>query len=210
MQRVFKQIFALLLGTVLTTAGISLFYAVNIGTDPISVLVDGQHNLMNLPYGTVTLINNIILIVFGLIFARKYVYVGTIVGGILMGPLINAFVPLFSSWISETAPFVLLVLLLFPAVSLLGVGVAIVISINFGVSTMDILTLTLRDVTRIDLKWVKIGLDVVFTVSGFMMGGVVGVGTLIGVFLTGPIIEFALPHCERAFARWAPLAPVGA
>lgn len=202
--------FALMLGTVLTTAGISLFYAVNIGTDPVSVLVDGQHNLMKLPYGTVTLINNIILITFGLIFARKYVYVGTIVGGILMGPLINVFVPLFSSLVPETTPFLVLVLLLFPAVSLLGVGVAIVISINFGVSTMDILTLTIRDVTRVDLKWVKIGLDVVFTASGFMMGGVIGVGTLIGVFLTGPIIGFALPHCERAFARWASLAPAGA
>jgi len=91
--------------------------------------------------------------------------------------------------------------LLFPAVAMLGVGIAIVISIEFGVGAMDLLTLSLRDITKIELKWIKMGLDLIFTIAGFLMGGVVGAGTVVGILLTGPIIGLCLPRFKKLFAR---------
>lgn len=182
-----------------------MFYALNIGTDPVSVLVDGEHNLMKLDYGTVTTINNIVLIVFGLIFARKYLYIGTVIGAFLMGPLLNVFVPMFSSL--ETLGFFIKLVLLFPAVALLGFGVAMVISLDFGVGTIELLTLVVRDATKLKLKWVKMGLDLIFTVAGYLMGGVIGVGTIVGVFLTGPVIGFALPRLKKLFEKRFLLQP---
>jgi len=205
-----RKTLILVIAITISAFGISMFYAVNIGTDPISVLVDGEHNLMNLSYGTVTLINNIVLIVFGLLFARKYLHIGTIIGGLLMGPLINLFVPILSALIPETTPYLVKLVLLFPAVVLMGSGIAMVISIHFGVGTMDLLTLTLRDVTKIDLKWVKMTLDFMFTLAGFLMGGVIGAGTVIGVLLTGPVIGFVLPRAEKMFSKWLGFTPVEA
>lgn len=196
-----KKCMVLIIGIAISAFGISLFYALNIGTDPISVLVDGEHNLMQLDYGTVTLINNIVLIVFGLIFARKYLHVGTVIGGLVMGPFINLFLAVLNPVITDTMSYFTKFVLLFPAVGLMGLGIAIVIGIEFGVGSMDLLTLTLRDVTKLKLKWVKMGLDVIFTIAGYLMGGIIGAGTIVGVLLTGPIIGFLVPRLKKLFSK---------
>jgi uncharacterized membrane protein YczE len=196
-----KKIILLVIGVAVSALGVSLFYALNIGTDPISVFVDGLHSQFNLDFGTITLINNSILIIFGLIFARKYLHIGTVIGGLVMGPFINIFLDMFKLIIVDAVPYMARFVLLFPAVALLGLGIALVISLEFGVGSMDLLTLTLRDVTKINLRWIKIALDFVFTVIGFILGGVIGAGTVVGVLLTGPVIGFALPRFKKLFSN---------
>lgn len=196
-----KKVLLLVLGTAISAFGISIFYALNIGSDPISVLVDGEHNLMSVSFGTATLINNIVLIIFGLMFARKYLNIGTVIGGLLLGPLINLFLPIVAPMVTDSFTFILKFILLFPAVGFLGFGIAIVISAEFGVGAMDLLTLTLRDVTKLKLKWVKMGLDLIYTLVGFLMGGIVGAGTIVGVLLTGPVIGFTLPRLKKLYAK---------
>lgn len=198
---VIKKSIVVVIGVILTTLGISLFYALNIGTDPISVLVDGEHTLFNLNYGTVTLINNTVLLIFGVLFARKYLHIGTVIGGLLAGPLINLFVPMFKSFIYESFNFWVKFTLLFPAVLLMGIGIALVIGVNFGVGTMDLLTLKIRDMSKKDLKWIKIILDIIFAVAGYLMGGVIGAGTIVGVLLTGPIIGYAIPYWKKVLKK---------
>jgi len=198
---IIKKSLAVIVGVIIASLGISLFYALNIGTDPMSVLVDGEHNLMNVGYGTVTLINSVVLITFGLFFARKYLKIGTIIGGLLMGPLINIFVPLFSSLLGESTSFIIKVVLLFPAVALLGVGISLIISVNFGVGSIDLLVLTVRDATKIKLKWVKMAFDLLFTIAGYLMGGIIGVGTVVGVLFTGPIIDFTIPYWKKLLSK---------
>ena len=196
-----KKCLVLIIATAISALGISLFYTLNIGTDPISLLIDGEHNLMKLDYGTVTLINNIVLIAFGSICARNYLHIGTVISGLLMGPFINVFLLILNTFIKDSFGFFAKFVLLFPAVALLSLGFAIVISIEFGVGTMDLLTLTLRDVTKLKYKWVKMGLDIIYTTIGFLMGGVVGAGTIVGMLLTGPIIGFALPYSKKLFSK---------
>lgn len=203
---IIQKSFLIIIAITIASIAISLFYALNIGADPFSVLVDGEHNLLKLDYGTVTTINNIVLITFGLIFGRKYLKIGTLISAFLFGPLLNFFVPIFNSLITESIGFYVRFALLFPTVAILGFGVAMIISLDFGVGTVELLTLTIRDATKLKLRWVKMGLDLIFTVAGFLMGGIVGAGTIIGVFLTGPIIGLALPHL-RMFVKWLKLVP---
>ncbi len=196
-----KKSIMVVIGTVISALGISLFFALNIGSDPISVLVDGEHVLLKLDYGTVETINNCILVVVGLIFARKYLHIGTVIGALSVGPLMNIFVPILNNIISDSVGFFARFMLLFPAVALLGFGIAVVISVNFGVGAMEILALSLRDATKLKLQWVKIGLDVIFTISGYLMGGIVGAGTFVGVLLTGPVIGLTLPPMKLLACR---------
>ncbi len=187
------KIIILIFSIAISSMGISLFYALNIGTDPISVLVDGEHNLLKMSFGNITLMNNLVLLAFGFIFARKYIKIGTVVSGLTTGYFINLFVPMFESIIPSSTDYIYKVILLIPAVTLLALGIAVSISLNFGVGTMDLITLSIRDRVKVELKWIKIGLDFIYTLVGFCMGGIIGLGTIIGVLLTGPLIDLFMP-----------------
>lgn len=201
-----KKSIVISFGLVMITLGVAMFYVLGVGADPVSVLIDGEHNVLNLDYGTVATINNIVLILYGILFARKYLFIGTIISAVLYGPFLNLFVSLLSGWGLESLGLLLKTGLLFPAVALLGFGIAVIISVDFGVGTLELLTLSLADFMNMKIRWVKMGLDVVFTTAGFLMGGVIGIGTLIGAFLTGPMVGFALPYAKR-FSQWLKLVP---
>lgn len=188
----------LMIGNIISALGIALFYAVNIGTDPISVLVDGQHNLLKLSYGNVTLINNIIWIIYGFIFARKYLKIGTIVIGLTTGYFLDLFVSMFEKLIQPSTTYLVKAILLIPAVMLLALGTAMVINLDVGVGTWNLLILSIRDKTKIQIKWIKITLDFIYTITGYLMGGIIGLGTIVGVVLTGPLIDFFIPICDKA------------
>lgn len=185
----------------ISSMGISLFYAVNIGTDPISVLVDGEHNILKMSFGNITLINNIVLLAIGFFFARKYIKIGTVVSGLTTGYFINLFVPMFEAVIPSSTAYIYKVVLLIPAVTLLALGTAVSINLNFGVGTMDLITLSIRDRAKLELKWIKIGLDFLYTLVGFCLGGIIGVGTVVGVLLTGPLIDFFMPLSGRVLGN---------
>ena len=48
-----------------------------------------------------------------------------------------------------------------------------------------------------ELRCVRIGCDLFFVVLGFILGGTVGAGTIVAVFLTGPLVQFWLPKTKK-------------
>lgn len=45
--------------------------------------------------------------------------------------------------------------------------------------------------------WVRMSCDFIFVVLGFLLGGTVGAGTVVAVFLTGPLVQFWLPRTKK-------------
>ena len=43
----------------------------------------------------------------------------------------------------------------------------------------------------------RIAVDLAFVVTGFLLGGVIGIGTLLTALLTGPITQFFIPRTAR-------------
>ena len=52
-------------------------------------------------------------------------------------------------------------------------------------------------IEKVQFRWVRVGCDLFFVVLGFLLGGTVGAGTLVAVFLTGPLVQFWLPRTKR-------------
>ena len=46
-------------------------------------------------------------------------------------------------------------------------------------------------------------MDAICVVAGYLMGGVVGVGTILGVLATGPIVEFTLKRIKDPIDNFA-------
>lgn len=210
------KILIICLGATATACGIAIFYAMNIGSDPISVFVDGQHRLLGLSYGTINWIDSAIYLIIILIFSRNLISYATLILGFGTGPLINLFVGIFSRFISDEGSFTLQILategfafippegdyiirllMQIPAVILLGGGLGLYLSANLGAAPLDGLVLLIKDKSKKPLRKVKIIFDFTAATLGFLFGGVVGVGTIIAILATGPIIIITIKAMEK-------------
>jgi uncharacterized membrane protein YczE len=183
--------------------GIACYYACGLGADPLSIFVDGQHNLLHLTYGQVTSLDNIILLAFMIFIAREYLHIGTLISCFATGPLIDLFEGfLRSTFPTDTTALWIKILILCVGVVSMAFGAGLFFTVNMGVGPFDYIPLKLRDKTRFSLRWIKVVYDAIFVTVGWLMGGVVGVGTIAGVLLTGPIIAFFMKRLSPPLDRF--------
>ncbi len=190
---VLKRLLLLIVPLILMPFGISCYYACNLGSDPFSIFVDGMHMIFNITHGQVTTINNIIVFVIMLIFGRKYIHIGTFLTVFITGPLIDLFRSfLMTQIVTETSTLAIKLVVLALGAVLFAIGVGLYIVVDLGIGSVDFIGVFIAEKTKFKLKWVRIVLDAFFAVVGFFMGGIVGVGTVVGVLCTGPIISFTI------------------
>ncbi len=203
MRSLFRRLLLLVPTLFLLNFGIGCYYACGLGTDPISVFVDGQHVIMNMSYGQVTTINNVVLLVLMLFLGRKYMGIGTVVSCFVTGPLIDLFETMLrTAWPAATSPLGVKIALLAGGVLAFGAGLGFFVVTGLGIGPFDFLALWLRDVTKLELKWTRILFDALFLAAGWLLGGVVGVGTAAGVLLTGPVMSYTIKLIERPLGNF--------
>ena len=91
---------------------------------------------------------------------------------------------------------------------ILAFGMSIVIRSNSGTGPNDLVAIILSDYVNrkftIAFRWVRIISDAVFVAAGFLMGGIVGVGTIAAVVLIGPMVQFFLPISGKLIQKCFP------
>jgi uncharacterized membrane protein YczE len=68
-----------------------------------------------------------------------------------------------------------------------------------GVSTYDAVALLLSEKKVAKFKYCRIGTDLICTLVGFLLGAVVGIGTMVTAFFMGPLITFFKHHFAMPF-----------
>lgn len=206
----FKRFAVMVFSLVLMNFGIACYYQCGFGTDPFSVFVDGEHSLFQMTYGQVTNINNIFLFSFMLIFARKYIHVGSIVGAVISGALIDLFNWLLSTYFPGDTLAMQIILLVVGLITF-AIAVALYIIAELGVSAVEAIPLWLGEKTKINLRWLRVGEDLSFMCIGILLGALagraifgdlIGIGTLAGAFGTGPIMKWFMNLTEKPFQKW--------
>ena len=186
-----KKLITILIATVCIGSGVGTILAANIGSDSISVLQDGMHNILNVSYGQASLLYNIIMILVALIFARKYFATGTIISALLTGTFIDLVnYPLVAILTDISASFLLRLFLFLLGLLIYSLGLSILIGCKLGMYSLDSILTVLSNKTTIHYKHLRIATDFILTATGFLLGGVVGVGTIISIGLTGVLIDY--------------------
>ena len=80
---------------------------------------------------------------------------------------------------------------------ILAYGMTIVIKSEAGTGPNDLVAGVLSDKTHKKFAPVRVGVDLIFALTGFLLGGTVGIGTLICAFVVGPVAGYFLPSNER-------------
>ena len=198
-----KRIIIFLIGMSIIQFGVALFIKMNIGSDPFTVFTQGlAETLNNLGAKNVTpgTANRIILVVFFsiiLLMNKSHIKIGTIICVIGVGPIIDMGIRIVSNLPVESYSYLLKMFLIALGCFIIAIGFSILSATEVGVAPNDIIPFIIKERINWEYRWIRILLDAVLLIGGFMLGGTVGVGTIIAMATTGPFIQLCLPYGKK-------------
>ncbi|SFK04275.1 YczE/YyaS/YitT family protein [Succinivibrio dextrinosolvens] len=208
MQESFKKhlarVFILLVGLTIAHLGVTLFLIADLGADPFNVLIQGlfrlEQRVFNLDFvthGRIHMMVSFLIIIVLLLTDKSYVRIGTLICMFLGGPIIDVFNFLLNPILVPILNMPVRLVLNVLGCGILAYGMTIVIKSEAGTGPNDLVAVVLSDKTHKKFAPVRVGVDLLFALSGFLLGGTVGIGTLICAFVVGPVAGYFLPHNER-------------
>ena len=133
-----------------------------------------------------------------LLTTRGYVKPGTVVCAFCGGPIIDLFTWMMGGYINSGSAMSVRIVSMVLGCVILSAGMSIVINSNAGTGPNDLVAVILSDkIESVQFRWIRVGCDLFFVVLGFILGGTVGAGTVVAVFLTGPLVQFWLPKTKK-------------
>lgn len=193
----FNKLILFFISLALIGLAVNLIVESRLGGDSITVLYMGLSNLFSVAYGTSAYIYHATLILVSVIFARKYVGLGTFMYSSAVGLFVYLFEYLFIYL--DMYPEGIISRYGFFAVGqiLLAFGLAIMISVKIGINGLDCIILVLRDRFSFSYRTLKVMMDLFITALGYALGGLVGIGTVISVITLGGLIQYFIELFQK-------------
>ena len=192
-----KRVILLLIGLTIAHLGVTLFLLADLGSDPFNVLIQGLFRFLPWPgfitHGYVHMGVSFLIILVLLVVDRSYIRIGTLLCMFLGGPIIDVFTILLGNLINAQSAMALRLVALVAGCVILAFGMTIVIQSKAGTGPNDLVAVVISDKTRWKFGVVRICVDVCFALAGFLLGGTVGLGTIICAFLVGPAAQIFMP-----------------
>ncbi len=179
-----RKLFRVLAGNTLMGLGISLVITAGIGVDPWTVLSLGVSNVLQISVGRAAQLQGLLFMSGVYLIYRRKPGLGTLINMMLVGLIID-----FSQGLVTTPQLFLGQLgVLALGLLILSFGVALYVAGNLGEGPIEQLMLALHFRHGWPIGRIRIVMDFVATSSGFLLGGSVGLGTLISVVVIGPTV----------------------
>ncbi|MCI7207544.1 MAG: hypothetical protein MSA15_16315 [Clostridium sp.] len=197
-----KRIIIFFIGMSIIQFGVALFLRMNIGSDPFTVFTQGLANTLNnlgvnATTGTANRIILIVLFSIILLLNKSHIKIGTMICVVGVGPIIDLGVSMVSILPVESYNYLLKMFLIALGCFIIAIGFSMLSATKVGVAPNDIIPFIIKERTNWEYRWIRILMDAVLLISGFMLGGTVGVGTIIAMATTGPFIQLCLPYGEK-------------
>lgn len=179
-------------GIVLVGVGVAFNAAAALGNDPVGIMYDGIRSILGLTseeLGFASNLVNIALMVLVFFTGRHYINIGTFVYIIPYGFIVSLGGKLYHL-IFQVQTFPIQVLGAVIGCLLLYTGVAMYITADIGLDPFTGVVMVLRDRLKKEYRYVKIGFDISCILIGTLLGGKLGVITIITALSAGPVIQF--------------------
>lgn len=184
-----RRLLQLFTGLAMYGVSLAMFIRAGLGLDPWDVFHQGVAAKANLTIGTVVVIVSFLVLLLW-IPLRQWPGFGTLCNAILVGVFADvglALIPEFSHLGGQIG-------MLAGAVVLNGIASACYIGARFGPGARDGLMTGLARRTGWSVRASRTGIEVVVLGAGWLLGGSVGVGTVVYALAIGPLVQLLLPR----------------
>lgn len=200
MTQTIQRILILFAGLVVAHLGVSLFLLADLGSDPFNVMIQGLSRMMNIGFmthGNTHMSISILIIIILLFVDKSYIKIGTLICMFCGGPVIDLFNFLLGNLITPESHIALRIICNALGCVILACGMSVVIKSDAGTGPNDLVGVVISDKLHKKYSIVRMCVDGSFLILGWLLGGAVGIGTIICLFLVGPVAGFFLPHSQR-------------
>lgn len=178
----------LLFGLVLFGLGLAFMVVADLGLAPWEVLHQGISRRTGIPIGTVGIITGLLVLVAWIPLGER-IGVGTIANVILIGVVIDLTLLVLPEQLDQ---LIMRWAALMGGLLLVAIGSGYYIGAGLGPGPRDGLMTGLNRRTGYPIGAVRAVLEVAVLIAGWLLGGTVGIGTVLFAFGIGPMVQFFL------------------
>ena len=183
-----RRLFQLFWGLVLYGFAMALMLRANLGLDPWDVLHQGLAPKLGLSFGmTVNLVGAVVLLLWWPL--RQRPGIGTVCNIVVIGTAVD----ISLHYLPTPDGYAMRAAWLGAGIMLNGIAGGAYIGAGLGPGPRDGLMTGLCRRNGWPVKWVRTGIEIVVLATGWMLGGTVGIGTIVYAATIGWIVHHALP-----------------
>jgi uncharacterized membrane protein YczE len=188
--RLGRRLPQLVVGLLLYGASLAMMVRGALGLAPWDVLHSGFIRHVPMTIGqAVVLLSFLVLLLW--IPLRERPGIGTVANAVLVGLAADATLAV----LAQPDSVALRIVLLLGGLLLNGLATALYIGSQFGRGPRDGLMTGLARRTGLSLRLVRTALEVTVVVIGLLLGGALGIGTVVYALTIGPLAQHMLPWC---------------
>ena len=208
-----RRIMMSLAGVLICAVSVGVFKIAALGVDPFQSLMSGLDALIPIPFGTLYVIVNALLLIFSLLTDRHNIGIATFINLFLLGYITQFSYEMLQVLLPDPS-LAMRVGCLLVGIVVLCFGSSLYMAAALGVSTYDAVAIVLSEKWKLGkFQYIRIACDFVCVALGvgiFLLSGgtwrqvpeIAGIGTIITAFFMGPLIAFfrraiALPLLNR-------------
>lgn len=196
LNKMIRRVLIVILGSIIMSAGISFYLKAGYGADPLSVFISGLSGKTGISYGQTSASFMLVLALVIFFLDKRRLGAGTIMNALLVGIFVDIFMLLdiYAFLPLSFAPVILLV-----AIVVTGIGLGVYISAGLGEGASDAVMVYLHKKFNFQVRWVRMAMDLFYLILGALLGGQLGIGTVLSMLFTGFIIDRTLNIMRKLF-----------
>jgi uncharacterized protein len=182
----------LVIGLFLFGLGEAMIIGSGSGVSPWTVLAQGISMRSDFSIGMATFFISIAILIFW-IPLKQVPGIGTILNAIIIASAIDLTLP----YLPQPDDITFKIIQACFGILVVGLGSGIYLCSNLGPGPRDGLMIGLQKQTNTSLPAIRTIIELLAVISGWLLGGVVGIGTILFVFGIGPCVGIGLTLVEK-------------
>ncbi|NLY71915.1 MAG: hypothetical protein GX076_09610 [Clostridiales bacterium] len=196
MDRIIRIVFTVI-GFLFCGLAIALYLLSGFGSDPVTLFTAGLSFTLKVRVGIASLIFHFVIILLAFIIDRKFIGIATFASLFIVGPSIDLFMTIFSPIVTAESAIAIRLIFYLIAFFSLSFGIALYLAMNTGISASDMTPVMVSVKAKFQYRWCKVVYDIVLVITGTLLGGVFGWGTIFAALFTGPAVQYLRDRVEK-------------
>ena len=177
----------LCIGLVIFGLGEALLIAAGAGVSPWTVFAQGLGLVMGLSIGWATFVVSAGVLLLW-VPLKQVPGIGTILNAVIISVVIETSLP----YLPKPSAYGLQVIESIIGILMVGFGSGLYLIAHLGAGPRDGLMNGLQRVTDLPIAWVRTSIEIIVVLCGWLLGGTVGLGTVLFAFGIGPAVSIGL------------------
>ena len=191
---------SIIIGFILCASSTVFMLNSNLGLSPWDVFHQGISNVTGLTIGQANILSSVVVIIIGIVLSQR-IGIGTLFNIIMVGKFVDIINE--SNIIPVANNFFVGIVMMIIGMFVMGYGCYLYIGCELGCGPRDGVMVGLSSKLNKPIKLIRGSIEILVLIIGFILGGKVGIGTLISAISIGYCIQivFKLKNFDAVNVR---------